>query len=293
MNRNLQGKEKEMNNSLNCFALNNNVKIPSVGFGTWLIENGDEAVGIVSRALQSGYRHIDTAAAYGNEESVGKAVRESGIPRSEIFVTSKVWNTERGYDKTMAAFEKTMEKLGLDYLDLYLIHWPCNVGDKEDWSRVNYDTWRALQRLYADGRARAIGVSNFKVHHLEQLLKNCSVVPMVNQIEFHPGFMQKDIIDFCRSNKILPEAWSPLGRGRMAGSELLQNLAGKYGKSIAQICIRWCLQNGVLPLPKTVNESRMAENADVFKFEISDEDMELINNMEQFGWSGHDPDTFE
>ena len=282
-----------MNMKTNCFTLKNKVEIPSLGFGTWLIENGDEAVRIVSAALECGYRHIDTAAAYGNEESVGKAVRESGIERSEIFVTSKVWNTERGYDKAMAAFEATMEKLGLDYLDLYLVHWPCNVGSREEWAKVNSDTWRALEKLYEDKRVRAIGVSNFKVHHLEELFKNCKTAPMVNQIEFHPGFMQQEIFDCCRKNNILVEAWSPLGRGRMEGSSLIRELSDKYGKSVAQICIRWCLQNGVLPLPKTVTESRIAENADVFDFEISAEDMEKINSMEQFGWSGHDPDTFE
>lgn len=278
---------------LKNFTLRNGADIPSLGFGTWLIENGESAVKIVLQALECGYRHIDTAAAYGNEESVGKAVKESGIDRSEIFVTSKVWNTERGYDKTLAAFDRTMEKLGLDYLDLYLVHWPCNVGSREDWAKVNSETWRALERLYADKRVKAIGVSNFKVHHLDELLKNCSVVPMVNQIEFHPGFMQKEILSLCRKNNILVEAWSPLGRGRIEGSELVRELSEKYGKSIAQICIRWCLQNGVLPLPKTVNTARMKENADVFGFEISDTDMDKINSMEQFGWSGHDPDTFE
>lgn len=282
-----------MSSSLKYFSLSNNTQIPSIGFGTWLIENGDSAVKNISDALKCGYRHIDTAAAYGNEESVGRAIRESGIDRSEIFVTSKVWNTERGYDKALAAFDKTMEKLGLDYLDLYLVHWPCNVGSREEWSKVNSETWCALEKLYKDKRVKAIGVSNFKVHHLEELLKSCSVVPMVNQIEFHPGFMQKEILDCCQRNNILVEAWSPLGRGRMAASELLQELSGKYGKSIAQICIRWCLQNGVLPLPKTVTQSRMVENADVFDFEISVEDMNRINSMEQFGWSGHDPDTFE
>lgn len=272
------------------FELNNGIKIPCVGFGTWQTPDGETAVNSVKAALEAGYRHIDTAAVYGNEESVGRAIAESGVRREDIFVTSKLWNECRGYDSTLAAFDETMKKLGLDYLDLYLIHWPANKLQFENWNEINLATWRAMTELYREGKIRAIGVSNFLPHHLESLMQT-EVVPAINQIEFHPGFMQSETLEYCKKNGILVEAWSPLGTGRMLSNETLIAIARKYDKSVAQLCIRWCLQNGTLPLPKSVTPARIVENTDVFDFVISDEDMTVINAMEYCGGSGHNPDT--
>ena len=271
------------------YTLSNGYEIPCVGFGTWQTPDGETAVASVKKAIEAGYRHIDTAAVYGNEESVGKAIRESGVAREDLFITSKVWNTERGYESTLKAFDVTMEKLGLDYLDLYLIHWPASSSQFDNWVELNKETWRAMVKLYQAGRIRAIGVSNFLVHHLEPLM-DAEVKPMVNQIEFHPGQMQEETVRFCKENGILIEAWSPLGTGRMLTNETLMAIAKEYDKSVAQLCVRWCLQNEVLPLPKSVTPSRIEENLDVFDFTIKDEDMETINAMEYFGGSGSHPD---
>lgn len=274
------------------FKLINGYEIPCIGFGTWQIEDGVSAENAVAEAIKSGYRHIDTAAAYRNEQSVGKAVRECGISREELFITTKAWNSQRGYDNIMQAFDKSMKLLGLDYLDLYLIHWPASKNQYDNWNEINLSTWKALTELYKAGRIKSIGVSNFKPHHLKSLLET-EVAPMVNQIEFHPGQMQKETLELCRKNNILVEAWSPLGSGRMLRNDTLKEIAGKYGKSVAQLCIRWCLQNGTLPLPKSQTASRIKENTDVFDFEISAEDMALINNMEYFDGSGYDPDKID
>lgn len=271
------------------YTLSNGYEIPCVGFGTWQTPDGETAVASVKKAIEAGYRHIDTAAVYGNEESVGKALRESDVAREDLFITSKVWNTERGYESTLKAFDVTMEKLGLDYLDLYLIHWPASSSQFDNWVELNKETWRAMVELYQAGRIRAIGVSNFLVHHLEPLM-DAEVKPMVNQIEFHPGQMQEETVRFCKENGILIEAWSPLGTGRMLTNETLMAIAKEYDKSVAQLCVRWCLQNEVLPLPKSVTPSRIEENLDVFDFTIKDEDMETINAMEYFGGSGSHPD---
>ena len=214
-----------------CFKLSNGYEIPQVGFGTWQTPNGETAMQAVKTALQCGYRHIDTAAIYGNEKSVGEGIRKSGVCREDLFVTSKVWNTERGYEKTLAAFDKTLADLGLEYLDLYLIHWPANEKQFENWQEINKDTWRAMETLYLEGKIKFIGVSNFLVHHLEPLLAVAKIEPMINQIEFHPGQMQLNTVEFCKRNQILVEAWSPLGTGRMLSNSTLMAIAEKYQKS--------------------------------------------------------------
>lgn len=251
------------------------------------------AVDAVREAIDAGYRHIDTAAIYGNEISVGRAIAESSVAREKLFVTSKLWNTERGYDSTLRAFDKSLAVLGLEYLDLYLIHWPANQQQFSNWEELNASTWRAMEELYRQGRIRAIGLSNFKVHHLESLLRHATVLPAVNQIEYHPGFMQQDIVDYCTARNILIEAWSPLGTGRLLDNELLMRIGDKYGKSAAQVCIRWALQNGTLPLPKSVTASRIKENLDVFDFHLTTADMASINDMAYAGDSGLDPDTVD
>lgn len=277
---------KKLTDSYELFG---GVKIPCVGFGTWQTPDGEVAVASVKEALAAGYRHVDTAAVYKNEGSVGRAIAESGIDRSEIFVTSKVWNSCRGYESTLSAFDETLNRLSLDYLDLYLIHWPANAHQFVNWDEINLETWRAMTKLYKEGKIRAIGVSNFKPHHLASLMKT-EVKPMVNQIEFHPGFMQNETVSYCKKNGILVEAWSPLGTGKVLSNELLISLAQKYGVSPAQLCIRWCLQKGTLPLPKSVTPSRIVENTHVFDFEISAEDVEKIDALPFCGGSGHDSD---
>ncbi|MCR3761456.1 aldo/keto reductase [Clostridium felsineum] len=265
-----------------CAILNNGVKMPWLGFGTYKIEYENASVDYIRKALEVGYRHIDTASVYGNEPIVGQALKESGIKRNEIFVTSKVWNNKHGYDKTLKAFEDTLERLNMDYLDLYLIHWP---------KKLNKETWKALERLYKDKRVRAIGVSNFKVHHLKEILEDCEIAPMVNQVEYHPQFQQTELKEFCTKNKIQLEAWGPLMQGKIFDMPLMHELATKYNKTIAQIALRWDLQTGVVTIPKSINENRIKENCDLYDFEISKEDMEKIKNLNTDIRIGHDPDT--
>ena len=264
-------------------TLNNGIKIPVLGFGVWQIFDQKECQKAVEDALSVGYRLIDTASLYRNEEAVGRAIKASGIPREDIFLTSKAWISQLGYEDTKLALKETLRKLDTDYLDLYLIHQP--FGDL-------HGAWRAMIELKHEELIRAIGVSNFKPHHLEALMKT-EVKPMVNQIEFHPGFMQEETVKYCRDNGILVEAWSPLGTGRMLTNPDLQEVASHYGKSVAQICIRWCIQHDVLPLPKSVTPSRIEENSNVFDFEINAEDMQRIDALENFGGSGLDPDEVD
>ncbi|MBR4669121.1 MAG: aldo/keto reductase [Butyrivibrio sp.] len=273
--------------------LNKDTAIPCLGFGTYKIKDPVEAYNSTKTALETGYRHIDTAAFYENEKQVGQAIndfiKENNVKREDIFVTSKVWKTELGYDKTLAAFEKTMSVIGLDYLDLYLIHWPASYAFDDDWENTNRDTWKAMIEIYKSGRVKAIGVSNFLTHHLKALME-FDIIPAVDQIEINPGFLQEDTVDFCQEHGILVEAWSPLGRGKSLDHPLLKELADKYGRTVAQIILRWEIQHDVVPLPKSVNPDRIAQNANVFDFEISDEDMEKIDAIEPYGNSGHSPD---
>lgn len=265
------------------YILSNNVKIPQIGFGTSLIV-GQECIENIKDALKAGYRHIDTASVYKNEKEIGQAIRESGIPRKEIFITSKVWKDSMGYENTIKSFNQTIKDLNVEYIDLFLIHWPCNK-DKQ----INIDTWKALEELYEQGKVKAIGLSNFLKHHLQIILDNCKVKPMVDQIEYHPGLTRPETVEFCKKNNILVEAWAPLGKGKMLTNPELTEIANKYNKSVAQLCIRWCVQNEILPLPKSSNIERMKQNLDIFDFTISKEDMEFIDNMEFFAGSDMDP----
>lgn len=275
------------------FKLNNGVEMPCVGFGTWAINDGNDVIEAVKTAIGCGFRHIDTASCYKNEKGVGRAVAECGVSRNQLWVTSKVWPTESGYDNTLRAFDASLERLGLDYLDLYLIHWPASQSHYTDWRERNLDTWRALEKLYADGRVRAIGVSNFLKHHLQPLIDSCKVKPMVDQLEFHPGYSQADDVEFCQSNNILVEAWSPFGRGSAFKSEELRQLAAKYGRTVAQVCVAWCLQKQIVPLPKSVTPERIKENLDAIGFKLSENDIEMIDRMPNFGWSGQHPDSVD
>jgi len=267
-------------------TLNNGVEMPWLGLGVFQVKDGEEVISSVKTALEVGYRSIDTAAIYKNEEGVGQAIVESNVPREELFITTKLWNADQGYETALAAFEKSLEKLGLEYLDLYLIHWPLPSQGKY------VETWRALEKLYKDGRVRAIGVSNFKVHHLADIIANCEIKPMVNQVEYHPRFNQRELHDFCKKNGIQLEAWSPLMQGGLLDDPTLVEIAKKYNKSTAQIIIRWDIQTGVVTIPKSVKPHRIAENADIFDFELSQEDLEKINALNQDKRMFADPDDF-
>lgn len=270
-------------------TLSNGVKMPWFGLGVFKVEEGPVLENAVRSAIKHGYRSIDTAAIYGNEAGVGQGIREgleeAGISRSDLFVTSKVWNADLGYESTIAAYETSLKKLGLDYLDLYLVHWPVEGKYKE--------AWRALEKLYKDGRVRAIGVSNFQVHHLEELMASAEIKPMVNQVEYHPRLSQEEVQAFCRENGIQMEAWSPLMQGELLDNEVLAAIAGKYGKSTAQVILRWDLQNGVVTIPKSVKEHRIIENSQIFDFELTAEDMAKITRLNQNHRVGPDPDNFD
>lgn len=268
-----------------CFELPNGVKIPCIGYGTWQTPDGAVTENCVKSALELGYRHIDTAFAYGNEASVGAGIKKSGVARSDIFVTTKHWVTERGYEKTIKAVETSLTALGLDYLDLYLVHWPCVEKISPDWKEINAETWRGFERMYKDGKIRAIGVSNYQQKHLEALMDMCEIKPMVNQLEFHPGYTQIDNCRWAQENGMLVEAWSPLGSGAVLADKSLNEMAAKYGKSVAQLCVRFALQCGILPLPKSTKPERIAANAEVFDFVISDEDVKTLIEMPALGFS--------
>ncbi|MGG0274715.1 aldo/keto reductase [Bacillus rhizoplanae] len=270
-------------------TLHNGVQMPWFGIGVFKVEEGPELVNAVKTAITHGYRSIDTAAIYGNEEGVGQGIREgiqqADISREDVFVTSKVWNADLGYESTIAAYETSLNKLGLEYLDLYLIHWPVEGKYKE--------AWRALETLYKEGRVKAIGVSNFQIHHLEELMKDAEIKPMVNQVEYHPRLTQKELQAFCQEHDIQLEAWSPLMQGQLLNHEVLQEIANNYNKSVAQVILRWDLQNGVITIPKSTKEHRIVENADVFDFELKEEDMKRIDDLNENHRVGPDPDNFD
>lgn len=274
-----------MENLQSTTTLANGVKMPWLGLGVYKVEDGQEVVDSVKYAIKAGYKSIDTAKIYENEEGVGQAIKESGVSREELFVTSKVWNADQGYDTTIQAFETSLNKLGLEYLDLYLIHWPVEGKYK--------DTWKALEKLYKDGKIRAIGVSNFQVHHLEDLIADAEVKPMVNQIEFHPLLTQTEVREYCKKQEIQVEAWSPLAQGELLDNEVLTQIAEKHGKSTAQVILRWDLQNEVVTIPKSTKEHRIIQNADVFDFELNAEEVEKINALNQNHRVGPDPDNFD
>ncbi|MBP3347605.1 MAG: aldo/keto reductase [Clostridia bacterium] len=272
------------------FVLANGVEIPCIGYGTWQTPSGDVAKDSVKAALDAGYRHIDTAFAYGNEADVGEGIKASGVNRKDIFLTTKHWITERGYEKTVAAIDASLKNLDVDYLDLYLVHWPCVEKISPEWKEINADTWRGFERMYQDGKIRALGVSNYQQKHLEALDEFATVKPVVNQIEFHPGYTQIDNVRYCQNHGMLVQAWSPLGNGAVLKDETLAAIAAKYGRSVAQICIRFALQNDVLPLPKSVTPSRIAENARVFDFELAEDDVKTLMDMPMLGFSGYYPE---
>lgn len=270
--------------------LNNGLHIPKIGFGTWQItENVDL---IIHTALQAGYRHIDTAVLYGNETEIGHAIKNAGINREEIFLTTKVWNTHRGYENVLQSFEESLNKLQTDYIDLYLLHWPEKTST-ENWDEINASSWRALEEVYLRGKVKAIGVSNFMLIHLDSLLKKCSIKPMVNQIEYHPGYLQDEVITYCKDRNIAIAAWSPIGSGRLLQHPLLKDLAQKYHISVAQLCIQFALQNDIIVLPKSTSKENIINNINLPKFTIDEHDMALIKNMEEAGFSGLHPDKVD
>ncbi|MBQ6680050.1 MAG: aldo/keto reductase [Lachnospiraceae bacterium] len=270
------------------YILNNGVRIPCIGLGTY--KSGRDTVEAVKTAVQAGYRLIDTAAAYYTEEYVGEGVRQSGVPRGEITVTTKLRNADHGYDATMEAFERSLKKLGFDYIDLYLVHWPIPVQYRPIWEEALYGTWKAFEELYRAGKIRAIGVSNFRPHHFETLMERAEILPMVNQIRLCPGDVHEETVRYCREHGILLEGYSPFGQGAAFKVPELKEIAEKYGKSVAQLCVRWALQNGFVPLPKSGSMERVRANADVFDFEILQEDMEKIAGLTGCCGLAPDPD---
>lgn len=274
-----------------CYTLNNGVKIPCIGYGTFKTPNGSAVVDSVVNAVKAGYRHIDTAHRYDNEEGVGEGIRKCGVPREELFITSKLGNHHHGYKAALEAFDLSLRKLGLDYLDLYLIHWPAPLVCRENYKEKNAETWRAFEDLYRAGKVRAIGLSNFWKPHIDALMETAEVKPMVNQLEIHPQFPHQDLLDYCQKLDIQVESWGPLIQGKAFQYPVLKEVAQKHEKTVAQVCVRWALDKNVLPLPKSNHFERMVENADVFDFTLDAEDIKKISSLEAYGRIGKDPDT--
>lgn len=264
--------------------LNNGVDIPLLGLGVFKSEEGDEAYNAVKYAIEAGYKHVDTAAIYGNERSVGKAIKDSGIKREDIFITTKLWNENMRQGNQYEAFEESLERLGVDYVDLYLIHWP--VKDKY------VESWKILEKIYKEGRARAVGVSNFHIRHLEDIFAASDLIPAVNQVECHPWLTQVELADYTQKKGILFEPWSPLGTGLLLKDEQLKNIASKYNKTSAQLILKWGLQRGFVNIPKSANKDRIIQNSQIFDFTISDRDMAEIFTLNKNKRTGADPETF-
>lgn len=273
------------------FTLTNGTKMPAVGFGTWQTPAGDVAYNSVLAALKAGYRHIDTAAYYGNEESVGQAIKDSGIPREDIFVTTKLWNDAHGYEQTKMAFGESLERLGLSYVDLYLIHWPNPKQNRNDWQKANAGSWKAMEEFYEEGSIKAIGVSNFQAKHIDALLETAKIAPMVNQIFVNPSDPEPGIVEFDDNHDILTEAYSPLGTGALLKLQPVIDMANKYSKTPAQVLLRWSFQNGYVPLPKSTHDEYIQSNLDIFDFTLSEADMQSLNGLQGQGGTHIDPDT--
>lgn len=269
--------------AMQYITLNNGLEMPQLGFGVWQVPD-EEVTSVVAKALEVGYHSIDTAKVYGNEQGVGKALAQSNVPREEMFITTKVWNTDQGYENTLKAFDASLERLGLDYVDLYLIHWPTPEFDEY------VETYKALEKLYNDGRVKAIGVCNFNIEHLQRLLDECEVKPVLNQVECHPYFQQNELKAFCEKHNIFVEAWSPLNQGgAVLNDEVVKQLAEQHGKTPAQVIIRWHLQSNTIVIPKSVTPSRIEENFDVFDFELTQEDMMKIEGIDRNERKGPEP----
>lgn len=273
---------------MNVFTLRNGVQLPQIGFGTWQITDRELMKVLIAEAYAAGYRLIDTAAAYSNEIAIAKAIAD--LPRENLILSDKVWNTSRGCEAVQEACKRSLRKLKTDYFDMYLIHWPASMKSHEDWAEINADTWRGMEQLYRDGLVRAIGVCNFKIHHLEELKKTAEIMPYINQVEFHPGMAQKELLNYCKNQKIQLEASSPLGNGAILQNQLLTGIGKKYGKTSAQICLRWAVQQDIIVIPKTSQVFRLKNNLEIYDFELSLDEMNQIREIPYCGGIGIDPD---
>ena len=270
--------------------LNNGIKIPPLGIGTWQIPSGEDLIKSLQSAIALGYRYIDTAAIYENEESVAEAIRRSEVKRSDLFISSKCWAANRTYDSVMRAFEESLRNLKLDYLDCYLIHWPYTKGEPLAWQSVNIGTWRAFEKLYEEGLVKAIGLSNFQMHHLVSFLARANVAPAVNQLEFHPGYTQRSAVAFCKKNGITVEAWSPLGHGSLLSEPRIQEIASHYERPVAQVILRWCRHHDVIPVTRALLPEHQQENLESFDFELTEDDIAQLDALPIMGFSGLEPD---
>lgn len=278
-----------MNSINDTCLLSNGLEIPCMGFGTFNPAGGDNSK-IIQTAIEAGYRYFDTASVYETERALGQAIKESGLNRTEFYIASKVWIDEMGYAGTKQALERTLNRLQVDYLDLYLIHWPRQAENDTNWKQRDLETWCAMEELHSQGKIKSLGLSNFLPHHMKNIVENCQVMPVANQLEVHPGYLQETAVAYSKRNKVLVQAWSPLGRSQLLQSPVLPKMAAKYGKSAAQLCLRFLVQKGIVPIVKASTAERMKENMDIFDFEISWEDMSVLEGMPQTAWSGEHPD---